>query len=109
MLTLFFVESDEEASPIEKIDNRRKNPTEPNVKPATGKAENVEEEDAESQSGSHPDGESDKGIVIDTQEITKKVKLKLAKNKNRNNINTRKRNIVKSKAKKEIRDTVKSF
>jgi hypothetical protein len=99
------VESDEDIAPIEKIDNRKK--------PDLGKAGETAEH-----SNSDPENDNSealdlaggpKPVNINTQEIVKNVKMKLSKSKNRNNINTRKRNIVKSKAKKEIRDTVKSF
>eukprot|EP00026_Physarum_polycephalum_P007915 Phypoly_transcript_07986.p1 GENE.Phypoly_transcript_07986~~Phypoly_transcript_07986.p1 ORF type:complete len:515 (+),score=104.48 Phypoly_transcript_07986:153-1547(+) len=96
-------ESDDELAPIEKIDNRKK------PEPVAASAENPSS-DSENDGSEAPDlVGGPKPVNINTQEIVKNVKMKLSKSKNRTNINTRKRNIVKSKAKKEIRDTVKSF
>jgi hypothetical protein len=97
---MYIEPEDDDAPPIEKIDNRKK----PQKEEPENTVEEKEEEDDESESVT-----SKSGIAIDTSEITKNVKIKLAKNNKRANINTRKRNIVKSKAKKDIRDAVKSF
>lgn len=91
-------DDDDSLAPIEKIDNRA-------VKKFAVKEPVEQEEDVEQEEevAERPE------IKIDTQAIAKNVKIKLAKSKNHTNINTRKRNIIKSKAKKDIRDTVKSY
>jgi hypothetical protein len=102
LTTYLLVESDEDVAPIEKIDNRKK--------PDIEKTEIASEENSNSDVGDEDSNRAgDPKVSINTEQIVKNVKMKLSKNKNMQNINTRKRNIVKSKAKKEIRDTVQSF
>lgn len=94
-------DDDESLAPIEKIDNR--------AKPAKVVEQASEEKEGDDVAPELVEAPAKPEIKIDTQTIVKNVKMKLAKNQLHSNINTRKRNIIKSKAKKEIRDTVKSY
>ncbi len=94
-----------EEAPIEKIDNRKKNP------PVVEKEETENNIAEEVESNEKLDGTNEEEKVeihINTQDIIKNVKMKLNKRHQKSGINTRKRNIVKSKAKKDIRDVVQS-
>lgn len=108
-------EEGEETQLPEKIDNRKKASVlekEPNGKQPDTNQNKQETENAEQQANreENEDEEEDEErktpIVIDTNKIAQTVKLRLEKKHNKSNINSRKRNIVKSKAKKAIREQV---
>jgi len=117
-------EGEGEGEEIEKIDNRKKKTTakeEQQPKKGEGKTEedgaNNPEADAngglegkgEGEGEGEGDGEEHGGKPIDANEIAKNVRMKLERKWNKKNINTRKRNVEKSRAKKEIRENVKSY
>jgi len=96
------VVAEEEEEIIEKIDNRKK-PQRITQAPISEEASVTTEGDNDIPETELPE------VEIDTLAINKNVRMKLTKTNQRTNINTRKRNVVKSRAKKQIREAVSDY